>query len=244
MAMYNPRSGRFLSRDPRGKLGFERTQNRFRRTAPISNSLGSNIDIKSLANRMRGKIFDRKSSLNRNRAFSDLSNIYSFVGNDPQNNIDILGLQELHARCYLHGVSFWVGIARISCNMHTPAWQRDKKHPCKCYKWGGEVEGFFVTIGLSVPISATAFNTEFTIDPPLQSFKKSDFIDALSGSASFTSAGLAIIGGGGYIGITLGKAESKDIGGFVGFEAGLDFTLFGRCWAETDWYKSKKCEPE
>jgi len=98
LAVYNPQTGRFLSRDPRGELGFEVLQRASGATLP---STGLVLDRQSastaLSGQDRGRIFNRRGidttrlgAISASRKKDD--DKYVFVMNDPIDLIDPLGL--------------------------------------------------------------------------------------------------------------------------------------------------------
>ena len=98
MAYYNPSTGRFLSRDPRGELGFQVMQRAGAGTqggtsdAAASPSGGRVFDRQGVAaissRELDGKIFERSKV----ELPDEDPNSYSFVQNDPVQKIDRLGL--------------------------------------------------------------------------------------------------------------------------------------------------------
>jgi len=88
MAMYNPQTGRFLSRDPRGELGFELMQRASGVANPNAGRVLNRQSIPRAARVNQGRIFQRAEE----RLLNEDSNPYLFVANDSINRFDVLGL--------------------------------------------------------------------------------------------------------------------------------------------------------
>lgn len=104
MAYYNPITGRFLSRDPRGELGFETMQMAAMSVRGNVNRIASMEDVWQILRRenirtsapvsfrpTQGEIFVRMGQ----RFSNEDTNPYLFVENDPVGRIDALGLSSV-----------------------------------------------------------------------------------------------------------------------------------------------------
>jgi hypothetical protein len=224
-AYYCPSTGRWLSRDPNGELGFETLH--AASAAPRVGQIASTATLPPGRWAQRDPIPvgeinlpEKLATLTPRQQFAlwkhkPNPDEFAFVSNHPLNSIDPLGLTEWCGTCEAYGAGIDIGLEAIECYLTSP---------CKdCKQEFIHVKGIFAAATAGLPVNSTKFHSCFSTPDG------SDYT-AFNGWARFESI-TVVAGGAGKTGgtIVFGDAQSDEVSNASGFDWSIAFGS-GRSW--------------